>query len=222
MLKETTPIIRRKKIVVQDLDNELLVYDLKANKAFCLNETSALVFGFCRGIKTVSEITAAMSAKLKTPVSEDLVWLALEELKKNDLLEDSDDLTDQFAGLTRREAVKKVGFASMIALPIVSSVVAPNAAMAQSGATLLVGQACTPGQCISGNCRSVNGGPSPACCAPTTNGNPTFGPGRLPGCYADAATCNTAAPLRCCSGSGTFTANGAGCPATGICSCNPY
>jgi hypothetical protein len=36
------PISRQQNIVVQDLGSEVLIYDLTINKAFCLNETSAL------------------------------------------------------------------------------------------------------------------------------------------------------------------------------------
>ena len=65
------PISKKQNIVVQDLEKELLVYDLQTNKAFCLNETSAIVFQLCNGKRTVTEIADALSVKLKTLVSED-------------------------------------------------------------------------------------------------------------------------------------------------------
>lgn len=126
------PVSRKSNIVVQDLENEVLIYDLTINKAFCLNETSGLVFALCDGTRTVAEISDEMSKRLKTLVSEDLVYLALNELRKNNLLENSEDLTDHFAGMSRREVVKKVGLASMVALPIIASLVAPSPVMAQS------------------------------------------------------------------------------------------
>ena len=136
------PQSRKANIVVQELENEVLIYDLTINKAFCLNQTSALVYELADGTKTVSEISNLMSKKLKTLVSEDLVWLALDGLKKDNLLENADKVPNHFAGLSRREIIKRVGLASMAMLPIISSVVAPNAAMAQSGCAAN-GAACT-------------------------------------------------------------------------------
>jgi len=140
------PVSRQSNIVVQDLENEVLIYDLTINKAFCLNQTSGLVFALCDGTRTVTQISNLMSVNLKTLVSEDFVYLALAELKKNNLLENSDEFPDHFAGLSRREVVKKVGLASMVALPVIASVVAPNAAMSQSGGCNL--NTCVTGVCI--------------------------------------------------------------------------
>lgn len=139
-------------MVVQELENELLVYDLKINKAFCLNETSAMIYQLCDGKKTVAEISDLMSRKLKTLVSEDFVWLALSDLKRDGLLENDAELDKYFAGMSRREMVRKVGFASMIALPLVLSVISPSAAMAASAPLPPSAPCSTHSQCSSGLC----------------------------------------------------------------------
>jgi len=126
------PAARKADLVTQDSLNETLIYDLKTNKAFCLNETSALVWQLCDGRNSVSEISDAMSVQLKTLVSEDIVWLALDQLNKDGLLENGDTINNHFSGLSRREAIRKVGFASVVALPIISSLIAPSASLAQS------------------------------------------------------------------------------------------
>ena len=123
---------RQKNIVVQKLESEVLVYDLSANKAVCLNETSALVWQMCDGKTTVSEIAEKIVEKISQPVTDELVWLAIEQLKKENLLINSDDIESYFAGLSRREVIRKVGMASMVALPIISSITAPTSAQAQS------------------------------------------------------------------------------------------
>jgi len=82
MASKNNPISRQDDIVVQQSKDEILIYDLKLNRALCLNETSALVWRLCDGTKSVEEISQAISKKLKTPVSEDLVFLALDQLKK--------------------------------------------------------------------------------------------------------------------------------------------
>ena len=37
------PVARKEGLVIQETSNEVLVYDLTINKAFCLNQTSAIV-----------------------------------------------------------------------------------------------------------------------------------------------------------------------------------
>lgn len=129
------PVSRKQNIVVQEIEKKLLVYDLRTNQAYCLNETSAMIFQLCDGTKSVAEISHTMSKNLKTPVLEDRIWLALDSFKKEKLLEENQRFSIDFYGLTRRQVIKKIGLASMIALPIVSSVVAPSAVLALSCVT---------------------------------------------------------------------------------------
>jgi len=147
-----TPKTRVENIVVQDMNNEILIYDLKDNKAFCLNETSALIYQRCDGKNSVTEIKNSISKELNQSIAEDLIWLALNDLKKENLLEDSKEFEIDFKGLNRRQVIKKVGLASMVILPMVMSVTAPQAA--QAGSCLAIGQSCTTlnlvGDCCSG------------------------------------------------------------------------
>lgn len=133
MKSKNNPRSRQDNIIIQEIKGEVLIYDLKENKAFCLNETSALVWQLCDGNKSVAEISQLISRQLKTPASEDLVWLAIDQLKRENLLFNSQNMETKFKGLSRREIVKKVGFASMVALPVISTLVAPLSAHAQSG-----------------------------------------------------------------------------------------
>lgn len=137
------PVSRKANIVVRELGNEVLLYDLSLHKAYCLNQTSALVYQFCEGTNSIAEISDLMSKELKTLVSEDLVWLALKELKRQNLLENEEELTDQVAGLSRRELLKKVRLASLVMLPIIVSIVAPNVVMAAS--CIPFSSPCVPG-----------------------------------------------------------------------------
>ena len=132
MKQTAAPLSRTNDIVVHNLNGEVLIYDLKINKAFCLNETSALVWQACDGTKSVSEISQSLSKKLSEPANEDLVWLALDQLKQENLLANSEEIVSNFSGMSRREVIRKVGLGTMIALPIVSGLIAPTAAMAQS------------------------------------------------------------------------------------------
>lgn len=151
-----TPEARSENIVVQDLHGEVLVYDLLINKAFCLNETAALVWQLCDGNRQISEISRQLGEVLKSPPSEDLIWLALSQLKREHLLIGAENMPDKFQGLSRRKAIKKIGIVSIIALPVVSFLVAPTAAAAQSGQPNIckaLAEACfQPNECCSTYC----------------------------------------------------------------------
>ncbi len=116
-------------IVVQELENEMLVYDLENDKAHHLNETVSFVWKQCDGKTPVREIAAALSDKLKTNIEDDFVSLAIYELQKANLL--SSASADLEIDLTRRNILFK--YAPMaVALPVVMSLVAPPSAHAQS------------------------------------------------------------------------------------------
>ncbi len=194
-----------------------MIYDLNINKAFCLNKTSGLIWQFCDGRNSVSDISRLMSRELKMNVPEELIWLALDRLKRDDLLERSPEFEINFGGLSRREVVKKVGLASMIALPLISSIVAPPASMAQSGGptNLPLNTPCSSdGQCQSGTCAFVTTASflfTNRCCL----SSPAFGPGFILGSCLIPSDCAAAAST-CCSG---MTTTQPGCPGAPTCLC---
>ena len=155
MKNSIQPKAREDDIVVQNTPNELLVFDMKTNRAHCLNETVAEVWGRCDGTRSVSEIAESFEG-----ANEDLVWLAIDELEKHDLLEAGEGLS--LSGRSRRELVKKIGFASVIALPVVASLAAPSNALAAASCT------CTaPGDCTTQtSCPSTTNCNGSGQCAP--------------------------------------------------------
>ena len=157
---EPKPTARTSEIVVLEVENETLVYDLRVSEAHCLNETAAFVWKNCDGSNTVAEIANLIAGRYNMPVDGDFVWLALDQLQERKLL--ADGFVDRSRLTSRREMIKRVGMASVIAAPIIASVVAPNAAYAA------VSCACVnPGACVTQtNCPSTvncNGG---GICAP--------------------------------------------------------
>lgn len=170
MTTKTYPLSRQNDIVVQELNSEILIYDLKANKAYCLNEASSLVWQACDGKSSVSEIGKQLSEKLKSPISEEFVFYTLENLKENDLLTHGMRTPAALEGLSRREVIRRIGFGSLAALPLVISLVAPTAANAASGEVVGFGDPCTgtagtQGSCASGQvcCQSAIGLPGLTC-----------------------------------------------------------
>lgn len=195
------PSSRKANIVVQDLENEVLIYDLTINKAYCLNQTAGLVYQLCDGKRTVAEISDLMSKRLKTKVSEDLVWFALDGLKKDNLLENANEVPNYFGGLSRREVVKKVGLASMVMLPLIASVVAPNAMMAQSVLFPNLAACANDSQCQSGNCTDT----SLLCCPPGVL-SVAASPGSPASPTTSQSSCSSIASAQCCSQMAVFTA----------------
>jgi hypothetical protein len=166
-MKKTTllPRARTDGLVIEELTDEVLVYDLQRNKAHCLNSTAAAVWKHCDGRRTVEQIARRLSEPgavatgqrgiddhgLKSvPLDEAIVWLALEQLGRDHLLEERVLWPVSIPRMSRREAIKLFGLAA-IAVPVVVSIIAPTAA--QAGTCKPHGQPCGTGsQCCSTVC----------------------------------------------------------------------
>lgn len=148
----TKPRARAERLVVRELAEEVLVYDLDTHKAVCLNSTAAAVWRLCDGRHTASDIRRKLEKTTDGAVPEELVWLALEQLGKDKLLDASVARPANLDGINRREMMRRVGLTAAIAVPIIASIVAPTAADAAS--CLPQGAACQESaQCCSGlNC----------------------------------------------------------------------
>ena len=157
------PIARRDGLVVQEMPDEVLVFDTETNKAHCLNQTAAFVWKACDGKNSVADITKMFGNESGKSVQEDLVWLAIDQLNENNLL--AENLKADFKGQTRREVIKKIGLAAVVGLPLVASLVAPTAALAVAcsgtvaSCQLAGGQNCnagTPCSCTNGTTGACN------------------------------------------------------------------
>jgi len=159
------PLSRRSDLVVQDVSDETLIYDLNDNRVLCLNKTSTLIWEMCDGKRSIADICAALSDKTTGTIDEGLVWLALEQLKKENLIESEVTAPPAYAGLSRRDVIKRVGLLSLIALPVVSSLVAPSAAFSASGLLAQQATGCTlDSQCQPGNCTPTGSTGARTCC----------------------------------------------------------
>ncbi len=136
------PRMREQRLVVDELPEEVLVYDLDRHKAHCLNRTAAMVWRHCDGKTSPREIARHLQREFDQPCNEDLVWLALRQLDKNNLLEEAVTLPRQFAGISRRQMIHALGIAAAVAVPLVTSIVAPTAA--EAATCLGKNQTCSP------------------------------------------------------------------------------
>src|SRR5215510_1852616 len=99
------PIARKEGLVIQELPDELLVYDLDRDRAHCLNETAALVWQSCNGRTTTEEIARSLSKKLNAPVDEKVIWFALNQLQRNHLMSGSPVPPQILSDMNRRQMV---------------------------------------------------------------------------------------------------------------------
>ena len=162
MSNSVRPIAKKEGLVIQELNKEVLVYDLDTHKAHCLNESAAMVWKNCDGAKNIGEIADLFSKESGSRVNEDFVWLAIDQLNELNLLEQK--VAADFKGQNRREVLKRIGLATVIALPIVSSLVAPQATMA--AASCNTGDVCNgDSDCNAGCTNGCQPDPGPGTCS---------------------------------------------------------
>jgi len=154
------PTARTAGLVIQEVPNEVLVYDLDTNKAHCLNQSAAIVWKSCDGKNSISEIAKLVEEQAGGKVTDEFVWLAIDQLSQNNLLES--EVAISFEGRSRREVIKKIGLASVIAVPVIASLVAPRSAMASSSCACVA-----PGDCLAQtSCASTVNCNGSGICAP--------------------------------------------------------
>ena len=146
MSEQYLPSARRSKLVVRELAEEVLVYDEETHRAHCLNRTATLVWKHCDGQTPVSGIAKMLDRELSSRVSEDLVWLALEQLAEFDLLTPAARAASPNL-ISRRKMIRRMGLAAAISLPLITSIASPTAAQAQSPCNE---SNCPPPRCCSG------------------------------------------------------------------------
>jgi Coenzyme PQQ synthesis protein D (PqqD) len=150
------PRRRRDGLVVQELPEETLVYDVERHKAHCLEATAAAVWEACDGRRTVEEIAARATKRVGRRVPDEAAWLALRRLGRAKLLEAPVEAPVGEWLTSRRDWLKKAALFGGLS---VLSITAPTAAQAAT---------CTPQTTCQGlQNRLCTGAP---CC--TTGPNP--------------------------------------------------
>jgi len=162
------PKARKDQLIVKEVDGEVLIYDLRSDKAHCLNSTAGLVWKYCDGKRGVAEIAKSLGDETQTVVDDRIVLLALDQFEKFHLLEDVPIKPAYLAGMKRRELVRRIGIGAL-ALPLIISITAPTALAQASGTNICCG---SPGDCTPGltsrqspTCIGI-AGPSTKACLP--------------------------------------------------------
>ncbi len=207
-MKNKYPKARVSDMVVSDYQDEVLIYDLRTNRCHSLNKTAFSVWSACNGNRDLDQIARQIKGNPASDYGRKLVILALNDLARLDLIDEADQYGLD-SNVSRREIIKDIGKISLIALPLIASISAPKAAIAQS--CLPLQAACmNPPDCCSGRCVTT-------CCS-------TIGET----CGADADCCGNAAGTEVCGNASTCcTSNGFSCSVnsdccSGNCMSNPF
>ncbi len=124
------PTARMEGLIVEEFADEVLVYDLRRNKAHCLNSTAALIWRRCDGRTTVAEVAGTLQKEFTIPAGEAVVWMTLDRLAKAQLLMARVTVPESLARRARRDLIRAAGISFLV--PVVESIVAPHAAEAAS------------------------------------------------------------------------------------------
>lgn len=151
------PRARKTGLIVKEVDGEILIYDQERNKAHCLNPTAAKIWKYCDGQTTLAAAGASLSRELDAPVDETLVQYAVDQFAADHLLETEVGMPAfMIPGLNRRQMVRTLGLAAAVAVPLVTSIIAPTPAQAATclpnGANCTDSSECCDGLCNAGVC----------------------------------------------------------------------
>lgn len=128
-LSKPLPRARSRKLVIQELEGETLVYDLQKHRAYCLNETASQIWQACDGRTTVAAIARQIAGNSNVR-DVDVVCLGLHNLAQCGLLEERPAWLPEQGGVTRRDVLQAVGKSAAALLPAVAALAVPHAAQA--------------------------------------------------------------------------------------------
>jgi hypothetical protein len=126
------PRCTRQRVSIRQVGTETLVYDEDRHTAYCLNQSSAVIWKLANGERSIDQIRAAASLELDAPVSTELVLFAVDALRADGLIEPSASAAVAPA-VSRRSMLQTLGIGGALLLPAIAAVVAPTAAQAYSG-----------------------------------------------------------------------------------------
>jgi hypothetical protein len=143
------PRARARGLKVEQLDDELVVYDNEQHRAHSLTAAAAAVWKRCDGRTSIKDISRAVAAEFDLPPNLDMIWRALRQLDHAGLLDppqeelNTVDLPDtpsdkssegreNDGAAVRGAARRKLGWAAAAAIPLVVSIAIPAPALAQS------------------------------------------------------------------------------------------
>jgi hypothetical protein len=119
-------------ILVEEMSDEVLVYDLDRHRAHCLNPTAAFLLQHADGTRDLGQLTSLAAEEFDTPASEEVIRVGLKRLERAKLVRwDAQPSVPE--GMSRRKALRQLATLGL-AIPAVMTIVSPLAAQ---GATTI-------------------------------------------------------------------------------------
>jgi hypothetical protein len=125
------PKARKKDVLVETIDDEVLVYDLRNSTAHCLNKNAAFVWRCCDGKSSSRELASKLQKQIGSKDCGELVAVALRDLSKADLLQQKMPSAGEHQSVSRRDLIRRIGIAAAM-IPAVTSILVPTAQAAGS------------------------------------------------------------------------------------------
>jgi len=128
------PQSRTDRVVVQEVDGELLAYDLETDQAHCLNDVTACVWRHADGRTSVEGLLETVRRESGSEVDEETLWSALEALADANLLAERVERPAGMEAQSRRNVIRRAAQIGGLAAAsfAVTSILAPTPAQAQS------------------------------------------------------------------------------------------
>lgn len=160
------PVARSRGLIVEELPEELVVYDEERHRVHCLGPVAAWIWRACDGRTPALRLAQRASARFDQDIDAGLVSVVMHRLMRSRLLEGLLPATPEAPARSRRELLKRA--AQLGAALSIVSLTAPTPA--QAATCRAIGQPCTS----SAQCCINNSGRR--CCRVSThlcaNGNP--------------------------------------------------
>lgn len=130
-LENYCPKARKDEILAHEVGNEVVVYDLRSDNAFCLNRIAAKVWQSCDGQTPLAKLVDVLE-EFDVPADTTSINCILDQLAESGLIENHLVAAQP---ISRRDVLMKLGVSAAVILACVSSIKVPIAAQAASGAT---------------------------------------------------------------------------------------
>src|SRR5262245_1378903 len=120
MAQKKYPRARSNDLIVKQVDHEVMVYDRVDDRAICLNAVTAAVWDLCDGDTEIPMMTDRLRERGYQETADEVVLLALDQLKRAKLLEAAGEpITARRGNISRRVLLPGLGI-SAAAVPALS------------------------------------------------------------------------------------------------------
>ena len=128
------PFAHPHKFIIEEVGNEVIVYDRTSKKAHSLNPPVAWIWRQCDGKTEIDQLSAEFERHFNTTPGFDFVLAGLEQLKTAGLLEiEGNSLSPEIGPMMSRRSALAAGSA---VFPLIATVLVPSAAAAKSAVTV--------------------------------------------------------------------------------------